>query len=1301
VCGARRLLVVATAMFFFPPLAPVAPKPKPAPASIVSSEPEELMSGGYSVDELQCSMPADQTAMLPYVDDDSEPTVAAAPKAHDPLTEIRAMQISASLVAYGALGNEQSTRAFIQELDAIDNPTLRAAVKAQYQTSTGQSLETFIRTNDDWNDGEDREEAAALQLIDDKRDQTQAEIAQLSPEEREKRQARANHIAAQLGGDALAHDDSTKNVAEIHGLLGGCDAIDTELVRSAIRRNFNGERNLYQLVDDGMDEADSDEQEIALAMLAGDRVHSAQLALAHESDKGDEADVTRLRAIVDRLSPKELEELDTSAMKYGVLGQIENPSDRAELQRRVAGDDAGADAERISNLLGFHMSEDAPSGLRGGIDEANNKRRNEDNVLAEIEGMSGPQVQAAAKAWLQKGSGMPFEAMIIMRWGDEPEVRDRLLAMIAGDKGKNRSLRFQQALIDDDQEALEASLARDRYAPEDLESQDPEVRARAEALRDEQASFEMHNEQLDGWRAELFDDENGARSTFDQLDSYYKQQTEEASEVSRLANFVPGGDFVGQKFRDAARDNRIGGREMLADGQLSIETRLHRADGADEQSSIAAELTSNKELAEAEARNRTKYGTPMLPSEPLDDLEDMTANELKLDQLRTLGVVADRPAQVQYYALSQLYAKQYSSDLESDEEDREGGGTQLGMRQHLDAMRGQLHDPQLAVSSTGDPIIDSALRSVMLPVTQLKLDSLGRDADDGLRDGAAPEEFAAIASSADVMLTNQRDAKKRLAERKAQMIAMVAKIGAALTANPWLVAAINLTSNFAQAALKSRVMGESYDATDDAVGTTVNLVTDSLGIAGAVTGREELFKFLGTTAGTVASGDIDKLGTAYLGAFVPGTLGTGVGGGLIGDGVEAASGMVIDVANGGDFVEAAGNASFGFGMSLAKRSFAGPESLAPEPDAPEAAAPDAAVPDAARPIHAAEDVRAGASTTIPDTITFDGRTSETDHRVLENTQALAKRADDRLQAMSPDERALVDKARARIEARSREDMEALKSSSSKSAAELYAGMDAIRENQRAQHVILERTIAAGHSADEVDTMEMMSHTMSAKEMTRELTGAGHLQHYQHSCVPASYQAAAADLSPPHAARLLNDPKRAMKEQRDVLIKFGSDRLPRESAENGGVFQAAMDDAEFAGIQTDSRNFSPRTKPMYSDENGVWPPNMIDRTSSDPSTDTSNDKPDPLAHKKLHERLESAAGVPYESIVNAPAPMDRVERAVADQRPVLIQMNTHELTIVGRSDDGEYIIQDTMSGKTSKWDAATIATFPFKTVTLPE
>jgi hypothetical protein len=25
----------------------------------------------------------------------------------------------------------------------------------------------------------------------------------------------------------------------------------------------------------------------------------------------------------------------------------------------------------------------------------------------------------------------------------------------------------------------------------------------------------------------------------------------------------------------------------------------------------------------------------------------------------------------------------------------------------------------------------------------------------------------------------------------------------------------------------------------------------------------------------------------------------------------------------------------------------------------------------------------------------------------------------------------------------------------------------------------------------------------------------------------------------------------------------------------------------------------------------------------------------------------------------------------------------------------------MSGKTSKWDAATIATFPFKTVTLPE
>ncbi len=915
-------------MFFFP-LVPAAPIAKPAAARVVPPDPEELSYGGYSSEELQASVPADQTAMLPYVDDDA--TVETQTPAPDPLIEMRAMTIAASLVGQNAMGNDYASRAFIQQLDDIDSPALRAAVKAQYATMQGESLEATIIRKDDWNDnGDNRDRAAAMQLISAERDRAQTTIAELSPEERQQKQARADRIAADLAASLLAHDDSETNVASIHKKLGGCDAVETELVRAAIRRNFGGKRNLYQLVDDGMDEADSEEQDVAIGMLAGDRVQSAKLALEHESEKGDEANPGRLREIVGRLGPEELAQLHTGEFKYGVLWKIENPADRAELERRIAGDEAGADAERLANLFGAHVG-DVPPALRGDIDEANNKRRDEDNVLAEVEAMSGEQVKAAAEAWAAKNPGQPYHVMIAMRWGDNPKVRDRLLAMLAGDKGMNRALRFQRALADGDQAKIEAALAHEQFDPADLESDDPKRRARAEALRDEQASFLRHNASIDSWRADMFAGGEGARTTRQQLDAHYAREERDVETAAALATVLPFGDRLGKRLHNGVHDNRIGGHEMLEDGELSAETRWHRADGADEKAAVAEELASNEQLRAMEAGYRAKYAqqhgyADMYAEVSRDDLADMSASELKIEHNRTLGVAEERPARVQYNVLRQLQATQHSAPLEHDEAGREGGGTQLGAREIIDALGDKLAHPQLPTVHTGDPVIDKAMREMTVTMAQANLDMLGPNADHGLRDGVAPEDAAAIAASGGSMLDAQLDAKKRLGERQAKKIAMVAKVASALTANPWLVLAINGGSNLLQMAAKAEAGGNDYDVKDDAINATKQLGLDVISGGGNLLGHEAIAGILGTSIDTLASGgSFEDFARGVGGQFLPGALGDVAGGGLASNAVSSLTSFGLAVGGGADIGDAALDTGIGFLGGLAQHFMAPPE----------------------------------------------------------------------------------------------------------------------------------------------------------------------------------------------------------------------------------------------------------------------------------------------------------------------------------------------------------------------------------------
>lgn len=221
--------------------------------------------------------------------------------------------------------------------------------------------------------------------------------------------------------------------------------------------------------------------------------------------------------------------------------------------------------------------------------------------------------------------------------------------------------------------------------------------------------------------------------------------------------------------------------------------------------------------------------------------------------------------------------------------------------------------------------------------------------------------------------------------------------------------------------------------------------------------------------------------------------------------------------------------------------------------------------------------------------------------------------------------------------------------------------------------MLERAIAAGRNADELDQLRAFMSDLKDDEIARTLTGAGVVQFFEHSCVPTAFQIALADLDPYFAFQLRRFPEKYMDQQREKLET------------NEGPIQKRRDVRR--GKDPDGMNSDVNIKKHLED------PEMAKKLHDDASYSGKNadkggiEMPD-MRGDELHKELERVTGHKYEFLANETldfkkasdgtfgekqVPLDRIMAAVDAQLPVIMGQHMgfgHAVTIVGYSVDGD-------------------------------
>ncbi len=826
---------------------------------------------------LAASGPPDLAGLQMFVDQDFQQPHVDAPKIFDPkaqaaVTEFMALSRNVQLHAQNAQNahlqsvirasmNEPFSSALtarlvkasqnmdaakgkelIQILDSIDDANLREQVRKKFHGSTNQDLTSFIEKSHGWNnDGPERDRSAAARLIDPERDRANEAIRAMPPALREIEQAKADAYASQILAATYSHDHDAANQQKILRALQGRTAVEIEMIRAAVRKQTHGESNLYQAIDNGMRGGHED---AAVAMLDGDRIKSVEAVFLNELDPA------RRREAVMGLLPEERKQLDKTSLKY-----VMDPADRAELEALIAGDTNRANAERLGNLLQDQKSN--KSGLAFEADfvaQENYKRRASSNVMKEFESMSGEEVRAAAEEW-NKHHSQSFESMIAERWEDAEDKSQhaRLLAMVRGDKAKNRALRFQAGVTRDDQAMIEAALAHDVPTSDQLSSKDDAVRSKALATMQENAFFELYNVEHDQTTQRLSsivagrgDDRSATgRSTAKQLEEHFKTHQNQDLQAS-IAGFALGSGAEDAIRASDLRKDKVGTNELYIDGHLSTASEVRRAKGDAAKSDVMEGIDTQAGLDALRADYRHKFLEDMY-SVSEDDREDMSAAELRKDNLRLYGPVGARPAQLEYLLQAQQYTQSHSDWLEDDDEDEAGGGTQTWQRQLLAAQRDLLQDKTLGVSAPTKVeghmgyrmYLDQSPTFAQMETRLAKLHATP-NLGDGLASGASRQDFQALDRGMTLANQAQGDAKQRLADRVTTMIANVAKIASMLAANPALALAFDLAKGTLDMAVKEAIMGESYDPSLDAKVLLYTALADAALLGASEAGKRGL-----------------------------------------------------------------------------------------------------------------------------------------------------------------------------------------------------------------------------------------------------------------------------------------------------------------------------------------------------------------------------------------------------------------------------------------------------------------------------
>lgn len=154
------------------------------------------------------------------------------------LDDMRAAAETAVLVtSMHQTGDRDGRWRFLNTLDRVDDPAVRAKMKAQFAAQTGKSLDDFVATTT-WHSPRDREQAA--ELIGDRRGDTERSIATKSPHEQKKLRVQsikwAEQVLAVTRKDDIDDDASAKAIFDT---LGPRSPEEVEMIARARARARN------------------------------------------------------------------------------------------------------------------------------------------------------------------------------------------------------------------------------------------------------------------------------------------------------------------------------------------------------------------------------------------------------------------------------------------------------------------------------------------------------------------------------------------------------------------------------------------------------------------------------------------------------------------------------------------------------------------------------------------------------------------------------------------------------------------------------------------------------------------------------------------------------------------------------------------------------------------------------------------------------------------------------------------------------------------------------------------------------
>jgi hypothetical protein len=729
----------------------------------------------------------------------------------------------------------------LNELDRISDPAVRHRVLAKFQGATGESLHDFVASAD-WQG--DRDQDQALALISPERDAIETAIAHKTPDARAKLTADANGWAQEIlnvttTGDA--NDD--ENAQKIARVVGKRTQEEVEAIRAAVRLNTHGEHSIYEELDRALSGGNEDE---AVAGLKGDPVASAAAGL--QNADGDPA---RTKEILRGLSAAQLAGLKVREAAAGTAwigDSVDEGPDRDEVVRLLAGDIAGADGTYFAGLLqGPSDAAKAGEFCGSGAAEQAVAAHSTTSVIREFESKPPAEVLAARAAWDQHAKdthGPTWDDIIAERFGDADQTTYlRINALAHGERVEDRALAVEQGMHESNQQQIEGALANP-----DLASDDPTKRAAAaaeqRAVADRmQAADRARQHVLARYFGHAADDGPG-RTLDAQLDQHYQDvaATEpEFNDPFEAVRYQANHDEEVDKRIQHTRADAVASGELRHDGVLSTATKVYRAEEADDTTQTAKLLdsvASNADLTALTGDFKAKFDRDMIAApalasfelraqlarlggdaRPLADIErelahdDLNANELRIDNVRTYGAKRERRPDLELSLQREVFAKQHSGSLEEHEDLRARMGGNHGTE--------DLAREQLAVA---EDMLEAPARPFAVGPRELKAE-VSRD------------QFRQIDANLTSTLEVQRVEKRKHADHLAKIFGTIGKVAALVAGQPELFALIDVATGLGEMAIKKSAAGEAYDPADDAkaLGLTVAVDAALVGLASAGT----------------------------------------------------------------------------------------------------------------------------------------------------------------------------------------------------------------------------------------------------------------------------------------------------------------------------------------------------------------------------------------------------------------------------------------------------------------------------------